>query len=316
MALTSDPHFTSFVHDYVEKFSTDDRLLVVGDGDEERSAWWEALRASVPDRVIKLREMPEVNLALVEMDSATFELHLRQPNAFGPLLRHGCTRQVDIDLTSLPTHIWAPIVKYLWSNSLPARALYVEPANYTLSSAPTEGTIFDLSERIRGLSPLPGFAQVSRMDDGEGLLVALLGFEGARFAHLIENIEPKSESVFPIVGAPGFKLQYPFHAFLGNRPAIEQVGCATNVHFAQANCPFSAYYAIRDISRKRRGTSIQVAPIGTKPHALGAILFALANHEFVEVVYDHPIRRAGRTTGSTRCCVYNISEFQRHIEST
>jgi hypothetical protein len=50
----------------------------------------------------------------------------------------------------------------------------------------------------------------------------------------------------------------------------------------------------------------RVAPIGTKPHGLASVLFALANPDRVELIYDHPIRRAGRTSGTARLLVYHV----------
>jgi len=48
---------------------------------------------------------------------------------------------------------------------------------------------------------------------------------------------------------------------------------------------------------------------GTKPHALGAILFAIAHSDDVEIVYDNVKRKVGRTTGVARCLVYGVSDF-------
>jgi hypothetical protein len=54
---------------------------------------------------------------------------------------------------------------------------------------------------------------------------------------------------------------------------------------------------------------LQIAPIGTKPHALGAVLFCLSRPRSVELVYDHPIRKLGRTTGASRLLVYDVSSL-------
>jgi hypothetical protein len=53
--------------------------------------------------------------------------------------------------------------------------------------------------------------------------------------------------------------------------------------------------------------TMKVAPIGTKPHAMGAVLFALASSKTVELVYDHPIRKATRTAGKARLLLYEVS---------
>jgi hypothetical protein len=54
---------------------------------------------------------------------------------------------------------------------------------------------------------------------------------------------------------------------------------------------------------------LKIAPIGTKPHALGAVLFCLSRPDSVELVYDHPIRKANRTIGASRLLVYTISSL-------
>lgn len=54
--------------------------------------------------------------------------------------------------------------------------------------------------------------------------------------------------------------------------------------------------------------------MGTKPHALGAALFATVFDD-VELVYDHPIRKQNRSSGAGRCHVYHVSNsFTSHLE--
>mgnify|MGYP007065263690 FL=1 len=47
-----------------------------------------------------------------------------------------------------------------------------------------------------------------------------------------------------------------------------------------------------------------IAPIGTKPHVIGAILYAIKNPDRVELLYDNPKRTLHRTNGIGRviCC--------------
>ena len=51
---------------------------------------------------------------------------------------------------------------------------------------------------------------------------------------------------------------------------------------------------------------LKVAAIGTKPHSIGAVLQAIAHPERIELVYDHPIRKAGRTEGEYRTLLYHV----------
>ena len=83
------------------------------------------------------------------------------------------------------------------------------------------------------------------------------------------------------------------------------------MRFATANDPFSLYYLLQDIADENRDDLLKIAPIGTKPHALGAVLFAITNPQKVELVYDHPIRKAKRTQGFSRLLVYHVSTFLR-----
>jgi hypothetical protein len=139
--------------------------------------------------------------------------------------------------------------------------------------------------------------------------IPLLGFEGTRVAYLIEHVQPRNENIVPVIGVPGFSPEYPFAAYLGNRSALLETQSWKNVRYAIANCPFSLFYTIEDIAADRAGQLLKIAPIGTKPHALGAVMYAIVNPSPVELVYDHPIRKKERTEGSARLLVYHLSSF-------
>ena len=83
----------------------------------------------------------------------------------------------------------------------------------------------------------------------------------------------------------------------------------SRVHFAKANCPFDAFLALEEIDSLTGKGDIRVAPIGTKPHGLGAVLFAISRGDRVEVIYDHPVRSRARTLGEARMCIYDLPSF-------
>ena len=76
------------------------------------------------------------------------------------------TRKIGEDLylniTGLPHHIWAAILKWAVALGVTVHALYVEPLGYLPSGASADSIIFDLSERIEGISTLPGFTAHDR----------------------------------------------------------------------------------------------------------------------------------------------------------
>ncbi|MDY7540123.1 hypothetical protein QN372_06035 [Undibacterium sp. RTI2.1] len=139
------------------------------------------------------------------------------------------------------------------------------------------------------------------------LFACLLGFEGTRLKHIIENIEPNYEDIIPIIGVPGFKPWYLFDTFLGNRTTLSENSIWQRVLYAPAHCPFSCFYTLADLHEEFPDRAMKIAMVGTKPHALGSVMFHLANFCATELVYDHPIRKHGRTDGTERLHVYHVS---------
>ena len=241
-------------------------------------------------------------------DEPTVPIFLRRKDSMAAFIGRFTGRQVFLDVTGLSHHVWMPILKILVELGENVSAIYAEPAKYTISTNPRPSEFFDLSERIRGVSPIPMFARVARRGPQEPTTAALLGFEGARFKYLLETLQPEGDSVYPIIGVPGFQMDYPFHTYEGNADPLETSHSWPNVHFVDAACPFSLYHTLLALKTQREGARLRIATIGTKPHALGAAIYAILNDE-AELVYDHPVRKKGRTSGAGRCHVYHISQF-------
>jgi len=52
-----------------------------------------------------------------------------------------------------------------------------------------------------------------------------------------------------------------------------------------------------------------IAPIGTKPMALGACIFKICtnDNERIAILYDHPLKTEGRSSKVARWNLYNIT---------
>jgi hypothetical protein len=234
------------------------------------------------------------------------EFLLRSAASLSKLLTPlGSGRVLYIDITGLSHPTWAALIRAAIAAKMEVRAVYVEPYRYKRSTAPLEGQIYDLSARIAGIAPMPGFATIATTDDS--LFVPLLGFEGARFRHVIEHVQPSHERIVPVVGIPGFKPWYVFETYMGNRAALEETSAWHHIEYVPANCPFSCFYLLRELARRKPNSILKVAMIGTKPHALGAVMFALTSPDRIELIYDNPIRKEGRTDGLDRLLVYHVS---------
>lgn len=220
---------------------------------------------------------------------------------------------VGVDLTSLEHRVWAPLVRALVEAGSDFVALYAEPNDYRRSDD-LPGAVYDLSTS-RGIEPLPGFARLARRRDDEGYFAPLLGFEGARLGHIFDQEEVEVSRTSPVIGSPGFRVEYPTYTYLANRDALSLDRMDQRVEFARASCPFEAYRAIERVHSRAGGKHLRVAPIGTKPHALGGILYAIRHEPLVELIYDHPVRSKGRTRGSRGVYVYEVGAFLQTIEA-
>ncbi len=302
-----EPLFTTVLDDVSSLHLPSGSLYITGTSVEERSehtAKWEA--ASPGIEFVRLLEEDRSKVT-VSWAGQNATLRLRSANDFQEFLAQTRHTQVYLDITGLPHHVWAPILRAIRVRSEPSVCVYVEPGDYRFSATPTEASIFDLSESIQGIEPLPGFVSLAATPDEDGVFVPLLGFEGARFAFMTEAVQPNWDAICPIIGVPGFRPEYPFYSYLGNRLQLAETRAWQNVRYAAANCPFSVYHVLGAIAADDPTQRLRIAPIGTKPHALGAVLYCLDHPLSTEILYDHPVRKAKRTHGTSRVCLYDLS---------
>jgi hypothetical protein len=216
---------------------------------------------------------------------------------------------IYLDITGLPHHIWAALIASAKRKNQKLQVLYVEPAEYKRSEKLVDA--YDLSESILGFRALPGFAPLQPTGDDVSY-VPILGFEGKRFQFATEEVDPPPYKTYPIIGLPGFRPEYPFETYIANeKPLNDDDGHnLLNIRFADASCPFRLFYVLEDIAILNPDDLLKIALLGTKPHALGAVLYAIHNGPSkVQLVYDYPIRKAGRTSGVGHIHVYHITSF-------
>ena len=310
MQIINEPLFTRVISSERHFIPEAGSLYISGISVEQRSyhtQQWESACGSVDFARLVSEGRSH---ATFRLRSCECRVSLRGIRAIDDFLDAGRYRSYYIDVTGLPHHVWAPLLRVLWHRREAVYCVYVEPIDYRYSRYPTESTIFDLSERIEGVSPLPGFASFPVAHQEDAFFVPLLGFEGTRFGHMLEHVQPNRDFIYPIIGVPGFRAEYPFYAYVGNRSQLEETEAWQNIRYAAANCPFALFHLLRELSTISPERRMVIAMIGTKPHAIGAVLFYLSSPDRVELVYDHPVRKADRTIGASRVCVYNISPLR------
>lgn len=275
--------------------------------DEPRSAAAEALAARSP--LTLFVRIAERSATSFSTDLAMHETIAVRQRASLVSFVASLPQPIYLDMTGLGHSTWAPLVRVCIETGIRLNVVYFEPAVYNAIAHPEVGVVYDLSERIEGIRPIPLFAKLADRGRQESCFVPLLGFEGARFKYMLNVVEPARNKVFPIVGAPGFLPHYPLDTITLNADGLEQNKAVRNLAYAKSNCPFSLYYELDRIAAQLPNDLIRVGLVGTKPHALGAVVFCTANNDRTELVYDHAKRKPGRTSGTDKCLVYAVSDF-------
>jgi hypothetical protein len=289
-------------------------VLLHGANHEERSLLSKDFEIRNPNvNIVFIDEFEDENIKLSPFE-AEDTLNLRSRSDSDKFTRYLDGKNVYIDITGLTHSVWAWIVRsMLLRENGTFFVIYSEPGEYRLHDSPLDGQIFDLSEKIVGISPLPGLALLTRFTSDNFLFMPLLGFEGARLAHIMEDVQPIRELTFPVIGVPGFQHEYPFYTYQGNRLPLDRDEIWMNWRYEKANCPASIYILGETLLSEYPAKKLRIAPIGTKPHALGAVLLKLAYPSKVDIVYDHPIRKKGRTKGTSKTLCYCLDPFKEVI---
>ena len=111
--------------------------------------------------------------------------------------------------------------------------------------------------------------------------VFLLGFEGSRSYDILYKCEP--QYVVALVGSPGYRQDYEEEAISGNKTFLKESGLlveetAPDVLKVDAANPVETWAVLQDqVNKCQSKTNICFVPLGTKAHALGSGLCALAN---------------------------------------
>lgn len=310
----NDPLGTSLYGGWGEFVPVEGAAYLFGTSAEERSVHPQEWEASATNVQFVRVWSPEENTSRAfstcrfEYGNVDRAFQLRAGDKLMEAISSLGRASIYVDITGLSHAVWAPLLRAAIESGKPVSVVYAEPASYSFSRTPTEAEIFDLSAEIRDILPLPGFVTLAEpTEEDKVVFVPLLGFEGRRLAYVLEKVQPPMKTTIPIVGVPGFRMEYPFHTYLGNRNILKINNLYLRIRYAVANSASDVYCQLVEIARENPDCLIKIAPIGTKPHALGAVLFALHSKQPTELIYDHPIRKPRRTVGSANILVYNVS---------
>lgn len=231
-------------------------------------------------------------------------------------------KRVLIDTTGISQPAIFFLLKLFYEDIQPANLFlaYTEPLRYKPKIFPSSEDCFELTDRFIGLKALPGFLKKTDREK-KSLLVLLIGFEGKRAKYVCEALETESSNIRIILGFPGFKPGWQYLAYGSNQSIFEVFQAYRFVWPAAANDPFEVYNALVEIQGEQiksgREPHMALAPVGTKPHAVGAAMFALHNSDYTRIVYDFPVKaRHYRSEGYGPTWVYNFSSLIKKKNGT
>ncbi|HET7832541.1 MAG TPA: hypothetical protein VFK88_06210 [Gallionella sp.] len=186
--------------------------------------------------------------------------------------------------------------------------LYLEPEEYrrTLKGRLSDYRDFDLSGNRRFRS-VQGFGS-NLTDIAPGHAVFFLGYEKARLGQALEQEETLRDwSKHAVFGVPAFEPSWEIDSIANN---IQYFSASSfEARYAGAASVEAAYGLLNQLmSDNKAGIPIVVAPLGTKPHTIGAALFLVEHPECDDAIllYDHPQKNFDRSYNIRRWHLYDV----------
>ena len=226
------------------------------------------------------------NNVSVQVGSEIRSIHaLTDVDEFVSKLGLGDARSVLIDITYLPAYVWAPAIRHLLQQALDVRVMFSEPQSYPLwpqrtdavqdlASCDASDASFCVSRSASKSSPLPTFATIRPCYRDEPVpLVVFLGFEGWRVANVLDDLEVEPERIIPVIGCPGYKIDYPGFSVSANHHFLLRPDWSTRLRLVSARSPFAVFSLLESLLPSQG--RLFVAPLGTTPMLLGSILFGI-----------------------------------------
>ena len=186
------------------------------------------------------------------------------------------------------------------------KILYIEPEEYKIKKNKLYNYHdFELTDKFENFKAVPGFTfeQETPVE-----IVAFLGFERTRLGQLLQSTEMEFDKLTPVVPLPAFVLGWENRTINNHLYYFTPQYSFHKLYYAGANNPYQAYKLLNKITSHQK--PLRIAPIGTKPNAIGCAIFLVNNKESltVDVIYDYPKKSSGRSKGVGDINLYILSK--------
>lgn len=206
------------------------------------------------------------------------------------------TSRVAVDISSFTRPYCFALLKYLQDFCHLERVdvFYTEPMSYVIP----KGLIRSYKKSVGPLSvvEVPGFPGRATGRAKNGLIVTL-GFDGDLSAFISDEVTPAF--IVIVNGFPAYSPKFKDISLINNERLLNYAGGQNNISYCRANNPFDLFNLLIKLQRDNSDAFFNIAPLGPKPMALGACMFALAESS-VRILYPMPEKYAIKTTSD--CC--------------
>ena len=183
--------------------------------------------------------------------------------------------------------------------------IYTEPESYDTFDTFTKGTI--------ATQDIPGFSGKKTLSKKDALAL-MLGFEGNRAMSVSNEINP--ELTIPINGFPSFQPKFKDDSIVQNKELLKDDVIFKNLKFAPAYDPFETQHTLNEIYEEYSNDfNISIAPLGSKPMALGAGFFAL-EHDDCRVIYPYPQKYFPKSSRGWRQSWLYVAQIEGTLSCT
>ncbi|MDP8202189.1 MAG: hypothetical protein P9M11_08615 [Candidatus Tenebribacter burtonii] len=209
--------------------------------------------------------------------------------------------KIGIDISCFTKPYFFLIIKLIKSSFLHSMifTFYTEPESYLFPNG-----LFNLYQSSYGplsVIEIPGFTGIELREQNR-ILVILLGFDGDLSKEINFDVSPIKSHI--VNGFPGYSPKFKDISLVSNEKLIQRK--ESHILYCRANNPFETYNLLeslkKNIDQKNEDESffLNIAPLGPKPMALGACLFAIHNPE-VRIIYPLPQNYKKITTDKCSC---------------
>lgn len=189
------------------------------------------------------------------------------------------------------------------------RIMYVEPGEYAHSGKSSSGALdFSLSAIRQGYEGVP-MLSLELDSNSINKVVFFVGFESERLSSACEEQPITTSKSYLVFGVPPYFAGWEIRSYASNIRCLNEYDLNGYIRYCAADNPQAVIDVLMDIqSDVHDGERLFLAPIGSKPHGIGALIF-LASRQFdIGLLFDHPVKKADRTSGVGSVHFYDICE--------